>query len=319
MATNRPLTSEFDATYRQELWTESANKEVAADRPLPTPTRDLTDLHADLDAHGYCLVADAVSPADRTALREKFERQWEAEARIGRGLPNPTGVHSICNLLVKGEIFQKTVLQPVVDELMEYLLGDGFLISAICGLQTVPGSKAQGLHTDQFLFGIPADFSLVANAFFMIDEFTEANGATRVVPSSHRWSPEQVASVYEGIGVAGDGVGENPAGSIPATAPAGTCMVLEGRLVHGAGKNLSADRTRLAISSYYCRPWLRPFTNAFLSTPDDIMASFSPALRAQLGYATWRLSGGYEAPGMPASVEVVRPSDQVRDLTNTSS
>ena len=134
------------------------------------------DLHADLDAHGYCLVADAMSPADRTVLREKFERQWEAEARIGRGLPNPAGVHSSCNLLVKGEIFQKTVLQPVVDELMEYLLGDGFLISSICGLQTVPGSKAQGLHTDQFLFGIPADFSLVANAFFMIDEFTEENG-----------------------------------------------------------------------------------------------------------------------------------------------
>ena len=80
MATNRPLISEFDAIHRQELWTKSTNKEVAADRPLPTPTRDLADLHADLDAHGYCLVADAMSPADRTVLREKFERQWEAEA-----------------------------------------------------------------------------------------------------------------------------------------------------------------------------------------------------------------------------------------------
>ena len=319
MARNRPLTSELDGTYRQELWTRSADKAVVADRPLPTPTRDLTELQADLDAHGYCLVADAISPTDRTVLREKFERQWEAEARIGRGLPSPTGVHAVCNLLNKGEIYQKTVLQPVVDDLIEYLLGDGFLISNICGLQIVPGSKAQGLHMDQFLFGVPATFALVANAFFMIDEFTEENGATRVVPGSHRWSPEQVASVYEGLGVAGNGVGENPAGSIPATAPAGTCMVFEGRLVHGAGKSLSADRTRLAVSSYYCRPWLRPFVNAFLSTPDDIMESFSPALRAQLGYATWRLSGGYEAPGMPVSAEVVRPTDQVRDLTDTSS
>lgn len=284
-------------------------------RALPTPTRDVAELQADLDVHGYCFVADAISVTDRELIRDRFEQQWAAEARIGRGIPNPTGVHSVCNLLSKGEIFHKTVLQPVTDDLISYLLGDGFLISAICGLQTVPGSKAQGLHGDQFLFRLPTEMALVANAFFMIDEFTEDNGATRIIPGSHLWDFEQASVVHEGIGVAGKGTGENPTGTIPATGPAGTCMVFEGRLVHGAGANATTDRTRLAVSSYYCRPWIRPFTNAFLSTPDDVMESFSPELRAQLGYSTWGLSGGYEAPGTPLPDGVIRPTDQIGELS----
>ena len=67
----------------------------------------------------------------------------------------------MCNLLNKGELYQKTVLQPVVDDLIEYLLGDGFLISNDLRVANrCPGSKAQGLHMDQFLFGVPADVRL---------------------------------------------------------------------------------------------------------------------------------------------------------------
>ena len=299
---------------RNALWHKPEAVALDKNRPLPQARKELEELKADLDVHGYCLIKDALSPEEVSAVRKRLEDQWAAEAEIGKAMTNPTGVHNTCNLLNKGDIFQKVVLHPVADLLLEHVLGDGFLISAICGPQTVPGSKAQGLHIDQFLFGVQTDFSLVANAFFMLDDFTEENGATRVIPGSHLWTPERIAERYEGLAVSGHGDGDNPPDTIPALGKAGTCFVFEGRLLHGAGKNQSTDKTRAGITSYYCRPWMRPFENAFLSIPDDTMASFPSALRAQLGYGTWGLAGGYQAPGMPASLDDIRPSDQVGEL-----
>jgi ectoine hydroxylase-related dioxygenase (phytanoyl-CoA dioxygenase family) len=296
------------------LWSGTSTSESAESRPSPEPTRDLAILKADLDAHGYCLIAEALSNQHVQALRTRLDEQWDAEARAGVRLINPTGVHSVCNLLNKGEIFQRIVLHPIADELIKHLLGDDFLISALCGNTTVPGSLAQGLHIDQFLFGVPPAVSLVANAFFMLDDFTEENGATRIIPGSHRWSPAQLADVYEGLGVSGHGIGENPPGTIPAEGPAGTCFVFDGRLMHGAGKNRSTDRKRAGISSYYCRPWMRPFENPFLSISDDVMATLPPALWVQLGYKPWGLAGGYQAPGAPAPLGVVKPADQIREM-----
>lgn len=288
--------------------------ELDAARPLPTPTKDFAALVQDLAVHGYCMIAEALGPDEVGQLRERIDTQWEAEARAGVGRINQTGVHTTCNLLNKGKIFQNVALNSPSEDVLGHLLGEDYLVSAMCALQTVPGTKAQGLHIDQFLFGVRTEFPLVANAFFMIDEFTEDNGATRIIPGSHRWSEERVVAAYEGLGIAGQGDGGNPAGTIAATGPAGTCFVFEGRLLHGAGHNRTTDKKRTAISAYYCRPWMRPFENAFLSIPDAMMETFPTKLRARLGYKTWGLAGGYQAPGVPASLDIVKPTDQVGEL-----
>lgn len=298
----------------ENVWTAMQKRPVDHDRPLPTPTRDIQELKKDFDAHGYCLIADALSPEQVAALKMRVTDQLDGEEEAGIGLKASMGDRRTSNLLVKGDIFQQVLLHPIANAILEHGLGDGFLISTVGVVQTVPGSLAQGLHIDQAYLGFPTPVPVVANCCWMLEDFTEANGATRMIPGSHLWDPDAVAARYEHIGTAGGGKGDNPLGTVPATGKAGTCMVFDGRVLHGTGKNLSADQTRTAIFTYYCRPWVRQFENPFLSIPDDVMMGLPLPIRESLGYKPWFLCGGYEIPGTPAPMDVVRPMNQVRQL-----
>jgi len=278
---------------------------------LPKPTRDIDKLKADFDHYGYCLVAEAVSDDDRQAMLDRIVEQYEGELEAGIALQTPQKDARCVNLLTKGEIFQQCLLNPLTDMLLEHALGDSFLVSEFGSVRTVPGSLAQGLHIDQSYIGFPTPVPVVANTVLMLEDWEEETGATRFVPGSHRWSPAKLASMHEGIGLAnGDGL-KNPSRSIAAEAPAGTCMVFDGRALHGTGRNRSKNRTRTGIFVYHCRPWMRQFENPFLSIPDDVMMSLPMEIRARLGYRPWFLTGGCEAPGMPPPMDKVRPTSFV--------
>ncbi|WP_421849238.1 phytanoyl-CoA dioxygenase family protein [Novosphingobium sp.] len=303
-----PEQYKFDnADEMTRVWRYLAQPMVEPGRALPVPTRDLAALIADYDTHGYCLVANAADPELVTALKTRIVEQFAGELAVGRALQNPYGDERITNLLAKGDVFQRIFLQPLIDDVVEHALGDSFIISTVASVRTKPRSLAQGLHIDQSYVGIPTPMALVCNAVWLLDDFTDANGATRIIPGSHRWSPEKIAQMHEGLAPSGgDGLAD-PAGTIAAEAPAGTCMIFDGRLLHGTGRNKTTDQTRSAVFAYYCRPFVRQFENPFLSIPDDKMMSFSPELRQQIGYRPWTMVGGCEAPGMPAPLDVVRP------------
>ncbi|WP_232665484.1 phytanoyl-CoA dioxygenase family protein [Pseudonocardia sp. TRM90224] len=103
-----------------------------------------------------------------------------------------------------------------------------------------------------------------------IDEFTEENGATVVVPGSHRW-PD----------------GRTPTGTDArhaAVMPAGSCILFVGTLWHGGGANRSAA-PRLAATAQYCQPWLRTQEAFTLSTSADVVREVSEEIRGMLGYS----------------------------------
>ena len=231
------------------------NQSVLADvdRPLPQPTRDLAALKADLDVHGYCFIANALNAQDVEALRARSAEQYRNEARLGPDTDRKGGYgdERVWNLLNKGEIFQNVVAVELIDELVGHLLGEAFLLSSFSSITTKPGSLAQALHIDQVYLGFPTPVPLVCNAVWMLDDFTEENGGTRVIPGSHRWTPEQVEAQHEGLTFSGGDGLANPAGTIAAQAPAGTCMVFEGRLLHGMGCNRTETETRSGLFAYY--------------------------------------------------------------------
>jgi ectoine hydroxylase-related dioxygenase (phytanoyl-CoA dioxygenase family) len=111
---------------------------------------------------------------------------------------------------------------------------------------------------------------LSAATIWAIDAFTGDNGATVVLPGSHRWDADR-----------------RPTGQdlqISVVMPPGSCVFFIGTLWHGGGANLS-DQSRLAVTAQYCEPWLRPQEAFTLSAARETVQVVSEDLRRMLGYS----------------------------------
>jgi ectoine hydroxylase-related dioxygenase (phytanoyl-CoA dioxygenase family) len=109
---------------------------------------------------------------------------------------------------------------------------------------------------------------LVVNIMWPLVDFTEANGATRIIPGSHRWGDR-----YPGP----DDV------PVSITMPAGSALVYLGSVWHGGGAN-NTDQPRLGVVLHYARAWLRQVETHVLSVPPDTMVQLPERLQELLGY-----------------------------------
>ena len=196
----------------------------------------------------------------------------------GSSRTDPFGPNQrIRSLVNKGEVFRQLVMNPVFSELMGHLLGDDFLFSSISINITGKGGKPQPLHADGGYAPAETPYPVAANAIWMLTDFTEENGATRVLPGSHRamaW-PEPDAT---------------PEGMVQATGPAGTLLVFDGRIWHGTGAS-RVDEPRYGMLCYSCRPWVRQQENFTLTVAPEALEACSQELRDRLGFRVWRTLG----------------------------
>ena len=248
----------------------------------PTVTTDVDEAAADLDREGYCLLGGALDPDRVARIRERLVSLATDEIADGTDYVYENGANQrIWTLLNKGDEFVDLALDTAVHRLIARLLGPNFLLSNLDANIAGPGGQPMFLHADQSFIPPPwPPYPMVANAIWMIDDFTPDNGATRVVPGSH----------LRGHGP--DGTGE----TVPIVAPAGTVMVFEGRLWHQTGANVTPDVRRHAILAYYCRPFIRTQENWFLSL-DPGVAERHPEIRGLVGYDNYLSLGMVD--GMP--------------------
>lgn len=245
-------------------------------------TTDLDHAKADLAEHGYCLL-DRLMPDERAAtVRHRLVELADAEIANGTDYVYEGGSNQrIWTLLNKGDEFGEVALDPTVGSLMSELLGPIFLLSNIDANIAGPGGNPMFLHADQSFVPPPwPPYALVANAMWMLDEFTAENGATRVVPGSH---------------LLGHGP-DRAAESEPVCGPAGSVMVFDGRLWHQTGANVTDAERRHGILAYYCRPFMRTQENWFLSIDPSVLDR-EPKLRGLLGYDLYLSLGMVD--GMP--------------------
>jgi ectoine hydroxylase-related dioxygenase (phytanoyl-CoA dioxygenase family) len=113
----------------------------------------------------------------------------------------------------------------------------------------------------------------VCNTMWALTDFTEANGATRIIPGSHLrdHSPEYGA----------------PYDSIAAEMGRGSVLVWHGSLWHGGGAN-ATGRDRIGIAANYCAGFIRQQENQQLGLDADLVRTFPPRLRALVGYGIYR-------------------------------
>ena len=245
---------------------------------------------SELEEQGYCLVHDALDPTELETLRDALVHLAADEIANGTDYVYEDGSNQrVWVLLNKGRCFEALVQNEIALELVGHLLGPGFLLSNVNANIAGPGGKPMFLHSDQDYVPSPfPHYALVTNVMWFLDAFTDANGATRIVPMSHkRLHNPDYTQQYDTVAVTG---------------PAGTAMVFHGALWHQTGANRTTDQKRHGILTYYCRPFMRPQENFFKSLDDAVLARATPRLRQLLGYDMW-LGGVGAIGGLPRDAQ----------------
>jgi ectoine hydroxylase-related dioxygenase (phytanoyl-CoA dioxygenase family) len=148
----------------------------------------------------------------------------------------------------------------------------------------MPGQGAQPIHRDRWAWGKHlSHVEPQLNTIWALTDFTEANGATQVVPGSVAWP---------------DGRQAEPGEIARAVMNKGSVLVYLGSVFHGGGANVSGE-DRWGLNITYALGWLRQEENQYLSCPPDVAAGLEPELQALLGYAMGNYALGYYTPPLP--------------------
>lgn len=196
-----------------------------------------------LDEDGFLPLIGLMSAERLAQLRERTDELLELEgAQAGHETPQGGGVRALADLLNKGEIFEQVMVEPKVLAAAHRVLGD-FRVNSLNYRGSLPGQGHQGLHGDWNGAVEPGDFHIL-NSMWMLDDFTEDNGATRAVPGSHRsgkWPTDEMA----------DPADPHPR-QVYLTAPAGSVVIFNSHVWHGGTLNRT-DKPRRGMTMSYCR------------------------------------------------------------------
>jgi ectoine hydroxylase-related dioxygenase (phytanoyl-CoA dioxygenase family) len=231
--------------------------------------------HVALERDGYAVLEGVIDAELIAALLATIDRVM-VDARVPFG-SNPflgQRTRRIFNLLARDPLFARVPLHPAVLPLVEAALDEQCLLSSLTAIEMHPGQEAQPLHCDDGSIALPRPHPpVVCVALWALTDFDHANGATRLVPGSHRRDRRP-------------GKRER-AEYVEAEMPAGSVLVYDGSLWHGGGTNASDDR-RVGIVVNHCAGFLRQEENQLLAVPRDLAATFPRRLQQMLGYGVYR-------------------------------
>ena len=207
-----------------------------------------TTLSADeirhLDERGYLPLADVMSPEKTATVRRRVEALIAQEGQqAGAEFRQEPGAYRLANLVDKDPLFEICFSHPRVLAAMNHVLSGDFKLSSLNGRASLPGEGLQALHADWGGGVDPNDFQ-VCNSIWLLVDFTEENGATRVVPGTHLTGQHP-------HGALADPLAQHPE-EILLTGTAGTVVIFNSHLWHGGTLN-RADANRYALHSYFTR------------------------------------------------------------------
>jgi ectoine hydroxylase-related dioxygenase (phytanoyl-CoA dioxygenase family) len=222
-----------------------------------------------LDRDGYVPLPGVLSAAQLTVIRTLLAELLAAEGdQAGIEVHQEAGTDRLADLINKGAMFDPCFTDPTVLACVAQVLGD-FKLSSLNFRAALPGHGHQSLHAD---FGgpVPPEGYQVCNSIWLLDDFTAANGATRVVPGSHR----NGQAVREALA---DPAAPHP-DEVLLIAPAGTVVVFNSHLWHGGTKNRT-DRARRALHAYFARRSRGQQLDQKKYARPETMARLNPAAR----------------------------------------
>ena len=173
-------------------------------------------------------------------------------------------------LIARSNTCRDLALNPlVIDVAKQYLepFADGYQLHFTSAVSIGPSETKQVLHRDRGIWGgyLPRKIEPLMSTIWAVTEFTRDNGATQIVPGSHKWEkerePDDAEIAYAEM---------NP----------GSVLLYTGTVLHGGGANKTASEIRTGVFLHYALNWLRQEENQYLSCPPEIAKELSPELRA---------------------------------------
>jgi ectoine hydroxylase-related dioxygenase (phytanoyl-CoA dioxygenase family) len=185
-------------------------------------------------------------------------------------------------LIARSETSRQLVAHPTILGVAGKLLhrAKAFQLHLTQIIAIGPDSPGQSIHRDQWAFDFyefPADYDVQCNTIWALTDFTEENGATRVIPGSQAWENRLDHSADE---------------TVPATMTKGSCLVYTGKVYHGGGENRT-DETRMGLNITYDVAWLRQEENQYLSVPRAVAETLDDDLLRLMGYQIGAYALGY--------------------------
>jgi len=235
------------------------------------------DQQHQLDQQGYLLLTGVLSPEQVAEVAARAEAVWAEEgAQAGAENYMEPGVRRLANLANKGDEFRRLLVHPAVLAAIHHVLGPRVRLNMLNARDALPhGTVVQPLHTDAD-HGAKADAQgyLVCTAIWMLDPFTRENGATRLVPGTHRRPalPNEVLA---------DVLAPHP-DEIYVTGQPGDVFIFNGHCWHAGGAN-HTDQARRAILAHYARADQPQRLNQKESISPETQAALSPLERDILG------------------------------------
>jgi hypothetical protein len=207
-----------------------------------------------LDEQGYFIVPDVFTPAEVDEMRSEFERLLQIEGAYGgHEVHIEPGAPRLSNLFNKSPAFDRCLSCKPTLAAAAYLLGE-IRVYSLNARNPLKGQGQQMLHSDVPRVH-PSDWRIV-NSMVMLDDMTETNGPTRIVPGSHTWVPINVPDVnmaevkrievrpQDAEIIPKDPLAPHPQ-EIRLTGKAGSVAVINGHIWHGGTRNESGAPRRV--------------------------------------------------------------------------
>lgn len=249
--------------------------------------RTFASWRKEFDERGY-LIFERVLSRDfvngiRAALAPHLERDL-----TGRNDFEGLKTNRVYALLAKSPVFAELAIHPLALAFAEAELGQSCLLSALLAINLHPGETVQPWHFDDGGAKVPRPRpALGISAFWAIDDTTDINGSTEIIPGSHLWDDHRVegaSSLADFSSRSAQRDTGDRADAIKLAMPSGSLAITKGTLWHRGGANRS-DRPRLIVTPQYCAGWVRQLENMSLAVPAEVAETLPERARELIGYS----------------------------------
>lgn len=243
---------------------------------------------------GAAIVDNVLTRGEMDAVADEL-KPWIDATKFGPDEFSGRRTKRTGGLVARSPKCRELVMHPLILGTAKELLSHAtsFQLHLTQVIAIGPGEPAQAIHRDQWAFDFfpfPSGYEVQCNTIWAMTDFTEANGATRIVPGSNHLADKLRFTLED---------------TIAAEMEKGSVLVYNGSVYHGGGANRS-DAARAGINITYNLSWLRQEENQYLAVPPEVARTLPVELLKLIGYRRGAYSLGY-VDDLRDPIEVVRP------------